>query len=459
MMRFIYKLTIALALAGACGLAACSDDNAGFLRRNLRELEFPYVESSETFTIRATGDWYISDTPDSREWHDAYGWLHVDRLTGKGAPGEYQKVTVTCERNTSERRTATIYLHGGGEHNVAIDVSQGNGIFEWKPLDNGQQFEVSGMLRLGAESQARLRLPYIKSIGTEKYNVTVTQTGGEGIAAASGSYSITSPGDGFIEVPLTGTAIRQGIVTFAVKATDEAGVEKDFGAVSTIVRAGFDAAGGETPLVEMYFDKFPWGGDCIGRRAGVTSADKTVANLSLDNETVSVTAGTNAGIGGITSTVRSGNPAFTRAIGMEGWTGYRNYMCPGYMQFGAASDVENQPGSLISPVLEIPAGYDMLLTFKVAIWAAAPDQGMAGICAKNDGLAIDKGTLNKIVAATKSYFSLDIPPYTWIEVTSVIPNPGAQANPALFLCTADSWFSGSTIKAGRWYIDDIKLVY
>lgn len=53
MMKFIHKLTIVLALGGICGLAACSDDDQGFLKRNLREMSFPYVESSDTFTIRA----------------------------------------------------------------------------------------------------------------------------------------------------------------------------------------------------------------------------------------------------------------------------------------------------------------------------------------------------------------------------------------------------------------------
>ena len=404
MMKFIHKLTIVLALGGICGLAACSDDDQGFLKRNLREMSFPYVESSDTFTIRATGDWQISDTPDSREWTNAYGWVHVDQLSGKGDPGTYQKVTVTCDQNTSEERNATIYLHGCGEENVAIAIRQDNGIFEWKPFDNGQQFDVSGMLKLNAEAGAKLRIPYIKALGTEKYTVTVTQTGGDGITAASGSYSLPTAGNGYIEVPLTGTATKQGIVTFAVKATDEAGAEKDFGSVSTIVRAGFDAQGEELPLLTQNFGKFPWGGDCIGQKAGVTTADKTVANLSLDNETVSVSAGTNAGIGGITSTVRNGNAAFYRAIGMEGWTGYLNYMCPGYIQLGAASDnADGQPGNLISPVLNIPAGYDLLLTCKVAIWAAAPDQGMVGICEKNDGFWISKGTLDKIVASTKSY--------------------------------------------------------
>ena len=123
-MKFIHKLTIVLALGGICGLAACSDDDQGFLKRNLREMSFPYVESSDTFTIRATGDWQISDTPDSREWTNAYGWVHVDQLSGKGDPGTYQKVTVTCDQNTSEERNATIYLHGCGEENVAIAIKQ-----------------------------------------------------------------------------------------------------------------------------------------------------------------------------------------------------------------------------------------------------------------------------------------------------------------------------------------------
>ena len=88
-MKFFHKLTIILALAGIGGLTACSDDDSGFLKRNLREMSFSYVESSNTFTIRATGDWYISDVPDSREWTGAYSWVHVDRLSGKGRSEEH----------------------------------------------------------------------------------------------------------------------------------------------------------------------------------------------------------------------------------------------------------------------------------------------------------------------------------------------------------------------------------
>ncbi|MFR7964869.1 MAG: BACON domain-containing protein [Alistipes finegoldii] len=150
-MKFFHKLTIILALAGIGGLTACSDDDSGFLKRNLREMSFSYVESSNTFTIRATGDWYISDVPDSREWTGAYSWVHVDRLSGKGSPDTYQKITVTCDQNVSDERTATIYLHGCGEENVAIAIKQENGIFEWKPFDNGQRFGVSGLLKLNAE--------------------------------------------------------------------------------------------------------------------------------------------------------------------------------------------------------------------------------------------------------------------------------------------------------------------
>ena len=51
-MKFFHKLTIILALAGIGGLTACSDDDSGFLKRNLREMSFSYVESSNTFTIR-----------------------------------------------------------------------------------------------------------------------------------------------------------------------------------------------------------------------------------------------------------------------------------------------------------------------------------------------------------------------------------------------------------------------
>ena len=74
-----------------------------------------------------------------------------------------------------------------------------------------------------------------------------------------------------------------------------------------------------------------------------------MANLSLDNETVSVTAGTNASIGGITSTVRNGNAAFYRAIGMEGWTGYLNYMCPGYTQWAPRATMPTGSRATSSP--------------------------------------------------------------------------------------------------------------
>ena len=460
-MKFFHNLTIFLALAGVCALSGCNDDGNAFLKRNLREMSFSYMESSNSFTIRATGDWQISDTPGSRQWTNANTWLHVDQLSGKGDPGVYQKIAVTCDLNTDAERYASIYLHGSGQENVEIKITQQNGIFEWKSFDNGQKFDISGTFKLGAAADAKLRIPYAKALGGEEYTIAVTQTGGTGLSAASGKYTILTSGSGYIEVPVTGTGTKQGIVTFTVKATGDDGETTEFGDASTIVRAGFDAEGNDTPIISMDFALFPWGGDCIGQRAGVTAADKTVANLTLSSPTVSVTAGTNASIGGITSTVRNGNSVFYNAIGMTGWTGYLNYMCPGYMQFGAAAEnADGQPGNIISPILTIPAGYDMLFTCKVGIWNVAPDQGMVGICKKNDGFWISRGTLANINTSTKKYFPLDIPYYTWTEVAIVIPNPGAQTDPALFISTADSWFTtDNKIKAGRWYIDDIKLVY
>ena len=254
----------------------------------------------------------------------------------------------------------------------------------------------------------------------------------------------------------------------AVSNVATAGVASYVAGIAGIVDGSGDAAGAITldgchnhgPVMTS----LGLGNAVAGITASVmkTAVNTTISNCTNAGEIRFDNAGTSAAhrIGGITSTVRNGNAAFYRAIGMEGWTGYLNYMCPGYIQLGAASDnADGQPGNLISPVLNIPAGYDLLLTCKVAIWAAAPDQGMVGICEKNDGFWIPKGTLDKIVASTKSYVSLDIPAYTWVEVTAVIPNPGAKANLAFFISTADSWFSGSSVKAGRWYIDDIKLVY
>ena len=44
----------------------------------------------------------------------------------------------------------------------------------------------------GTFAAVQADLDRIKALGTEKYTVTVTQTGGEGITSASGSYSAKS---------------------------------------------------------------------------------------------------------------------------------------------------------------------------------------------------------------------------------------------------------------------------
>ncbi|MFR4235070.1 MAG: hypothetical protein ACLT1W_00945 [Alistipes onderdonkii] len=114
-------------------------------------------------------------------------------------------------------------------------------------------------------------------------------------------YSISTAGNGYIEVP-DGHRHQAGHRDLR-REGHRRGWREGF-------RLRFDhrprrvrRPGRGASLLTQNFGKFPWGGDCIGQKAGVTTADKTVANLSLDNETVSVSAGTNASIGGITSTV------------------------------------------------------------------------------------------------------------------------------------------------------------
>mgnify|MGYP001775519823 CR=1 FL=1 len=466
-MNFINRLAFAAAAIICMSATVGCQKQEEFLKRNTKSLDFSYVASSETFTVRATGDWYISDAPGTNAWTGVYDWVSVDKQSGTGDGITYEYVTVSCAQNTAEERTATIYLQGSGQSDVAITITQANGIFEFTTFGNGQAFEVSSALHVGVASEASILIPYLKALGTETYNIKVTMDGGEGLSPVDDDFSITAAGDGNIEVPLEGTPTTQGAVTFTVTATpagDASGEPVELGNYTTIVRSGSD----DEPLVFQDFNKLPWGGDCIAGVAGVWPADRTVANItSLDVPTETCVVGENGLGSGVTSTIRSSNAALFNLLGMTGWTGYTNYMRPGYIQLGTASlNTLGQPGSLISPEFNIPAGVtDLLLTVKLATWTAHHDKVEVGITPKHDGVYTKKNEDNYnsryAKADCRAYADVsDITYNTWIEYSFVLPCEGLSSPKSVYITIPEEcWNADGSVNAGRIYVDDIKLVY
>ena len=468
-MNFINRLAFAAAAIVCVSAIAGCQKQEEFLKRNTKSLDFSYVASSETFTVRATGDWYISDAPGTNQWTGVYDWVSVDKQSGTGDGITYEYVTVSCAANSAEERTATIYLQGSGQSDVAITITQANGIFEFTTLGNGQAFEVSSALHAGVASDASILIPYLKALGTETYNIKVTLEGGEGLYPVDDVFSITAAGNGNLEIPLEGTPTTQGAVTFTVTATpsgETSGEAVELGEYTTIVRSGSD----DEPLVFQDFDKLPWGGDCIAGVAGVWPSDRTLANItSLDVPTTSCAVGENGLGNGVTSTIRSSNPVLYNLLGMTGWTGYTNYMRPGYIQLGTASlNTLGQPGSLISPEFNIPAGVtDMLLTVRLATWTAHHDKVEVAITKQHDGVYTNisgresEYSSRYAKADCRVYADVtDIPYNTWIEYSFVLPCEGLSSPKSVYITIPEEcWNADGSVNAGRIYVDDIKLVY
>lgn len=417
---------------------SCKKDGPQFLKRNTDHLSFGYSESSAHFTIRATGAWSIVIP-------DEFNWISVSPQQGNGDGSTYQDIQVTCLDNPGQERQGFIYLQGGGQKDVPVQIEQANGVFEWLRYDNGSYLSLQDQLIVNTPSAASINIPYIKATGKEQVTVDVTFAG----QGADGLHIATTPldlqaGDGYLKVPVLGTPTTQGEVTMTVKVNGQ-----DFGTLTTI------AAIGQT-LIDQSFDKFPWGGDCIANKAGITTINPT-ASMTLADETTACAVGTNGANGsGVTSTIRNSNPEFYKAIGMENWTGVRNYMRPGYIQLGAASATGDEYGSLISPPLNLPAGnFDVLVHFKLGIYnQPAPDKIVVGLIPKNTA-AVEIGNYNTITG--KVQVPVDIPALKWVDFTCVIRN--ATNESALVISLPEELNQGGAVQASRIYVDAINAYY
>jgi hypothetical protein len=419
-------------------LVSCKKDSEQFLKRNTDHLQFSYTESSARFTVRATGPWYI-------EIPAQYSWIQVSPQEGVGDGNTYQEVVVTCMNNTGDAREGYIYLNGGGQKQVPIKIEQANGVFEWLRYDNGSRLGLSNTLVVNTPSSASIRVPYIKASGQEQVTVSVSISGkgSDGLSVSSTSFTLAQ-GDGYLEIPIEGTPSTQGEVNLQVSVNGT-----DFGTVSTVALVG-------QTLVEQRFDKFLWGGDCIANKPGVTTTQPT-ASMTLADETTACAVGTNGANGsGVTSTIRTSNPAFYKEIEMEDWRGVRNYMRPGYIQLGATSATADEYGSLITPGLDLPAGtHDLLVEFKLGIYNAPyPDKMVVGLIPKGtDLLRIS----NYSTITNRAQVPVDFPAYKWVSYSCVIKN--ATNASSVVIALPEELNQGGAVQASRIYVDDIKVTY
>lgn len=434
------KLTsglILLLISSVC-IFSCKKDGSQYLKRNTDHLSFGYNESSGHFTVRATGQWSIVIP-------DEFNWIKVSPQTGTGDGAAYQEVQVTCMNNPGEARQGFIYLQGGGQSDVPVKIDQKNGVFEWLHYDNGSLLSLQGHLILNAPSAASIKIPYIKATGKEQVSVQVTFSGkGAGGLTATPAPLNLEAGDGFLQIPVSGTPTVQGEVNISVKVDG-----KDFGTLSTITGIG-------QTIIDQQFNKFLWGGDCIANKTGITTTMPT-ASMTLSDATAACAVGTNGANGsGVTSTIRNTNAAFYKAIEMENWAGVRNYMRPGYIQLGAASATADEYGSLITPTLNLPPGtFDLLVQFRLGIYIQpAPQQlVVALIPANSDGVKIS----NYNTITSKVQVPVTIPAYKWVNYSCVIKN--ATNASALAIALPESLNQGGAVQAGRIYVDDINVDY
>ncbi len=466
-MNFMNKLAIVAAAFCLTVMVGCEKQEQ-FLKRNTYSLDFSYTTSSETFTIRSTGQWYISDAPGTTAWTGVYDWVSVDKQSGVGDGETYEQITVTCQANSSDARTATIYLQGCGESDVAITLNQADGLFEFStPLT------VTSTLKKGTASSSYIRIPYLKALGNESFDVQVVQTGGAGLSVENGTYYVTEDGSGNLDIPVNGTPTAQGAVTFDITVTNlgkTGATEENLGEASSVVRAGYDENGDDIYLVYQDFNGLPWGGDGVAMLSGVVPVDATLATLTIDAETTSCAYTENGHSSGVTSTIRTSNSQLFEDLGMTGWTGYSNYMRPGYIQLGTAStNTLGQPGSLVSPTFLIPEGVsDLLLTLRVGTWTTHHDQLEAGICTKHDGVYTwvnESNYTSRYINAVKCRAYADVSAIAlnkWYDYSFVLPCSGLSTSSAfsIYITVPEAcWNEDGSIDAGRIYVDDIQLVY
>ncbi len=136
-------------------------------------------------------------------------WIRLNPESGSGNGLEYQQYYVQVSGNTGEAREGIFYLIHGGKR-YPVEVRQSKTDFEFGEL------QFTGLLKQGVPSNVFFTIPYKKATGIEKAVVTCSMTGAtEGLSVNGGEFSLTA-GDGSIVIPVEGTPVSAGDITFTV---------------------------------------------------------------------------------------------------------------------------------------------------------------------------------------------------------------------------------------------------
>ncbi len=335
----LYKSLLCLFI-GIFVITACSDKDDPFVLRSTDAMEFSYAESTQKFTVCTDGEWSIT-TDDS--------WYTLSAVSGKGDGTTREVVNISVKRNKGAVRKGEFVLHAAGKDlNVALSQEEG------KPLTLKTP-SLSSTLKAGQKIEnATINIPYTYGYVGQKvvFTTSISGPGASGISVNSFTAELDAA-EGTIKMPITGTPLVSGSVSFTVTTDDEA--------VATVTTAA-------TVMSETYFEQhfglMLWGGDCVANLAGIKGSFIAGSDGNVIDETKAASACT-AGTDGSGDLASSMATSYRELRGFSGWSGKRVYERPGFIKIGTATSTD---GQLISPPLSnIPLDkVNLNVSFKVS---------------------------------------------------------------------------------------------
>jgi hypothetical protein len=262
-MKIFYVVKIALVLAVALSGLTCSNEEDPFVLRDTDILTFGYEESSQTFTVRTNGAWSVSN--------DGSDWITLDPASGTGDGVVYEKVYVNVDRNGGRERTGKIAINAAGKE-IYIDVIQATGSMLFGTPSLSDALIANELIE-----DIYIRLPYQRATGNESFTVSV-QVSGEaagGINNVSDYPVSTGSEEGTIMIPLSGTPVAPGVVTFTISTTYP---DASAGALNATVGAARLYYDGTILITGFLSD--PRGTDAPATGAGATFPNPTMGGAS-----------------------------------------------------------------------------------------------------------------------------------------------------------------------------------
>lgn len=197
------KSAVILALCGLFVFGSCRKNEDVFTREQ-SDISVSCNEQTVRQNILASGEW-------SSDCSEVQDWISLEPANGVGDGKNYQYYYIKVAYNKGEARTGTFYLiHSGKRYDVTVSQAECNFSFG-KP-------EFSGVLKQSEVCSAAIKIPYTNAPAQSEHDIQITVSGaGEGLSVQNGKYVIEESGSGAINVPITGTPVSSGNVSFEVK--------------------------------------------------------------------------------------------------------------------------------------------------------------------------------------------------------------------------------------------------